>query len=285
MIRLLVYLFSLFALVFGAYWLWNHNAQARIIMTEAKEFVETQLHSGNFHTLEERFTPERIMEMHEKDLLKSSRHEFLPAFKHFYPYLLMEVKYTQKNGSTKEGMILWGLADGEMVLNTADWKTTHGFEDCINAKATRDDFKIINSLAVHGGRLDREGLLKSLPLDHEILDSWIDSCRAKKLIIRKGNAYLLHFEKPLLNVDPVTHIDQALVTKPFKGSVRYQERYYDEQVKQVAIHKFGNNFAIRQSSKVYLPVYGIQVQNPDGSILTSYWNALTGKQMDNPGIL
>jgi hypothetical protein len=42
---------------------------------------------------------------------------------------------------------------------------------------------------------------------------------------------------------------------------------------------FGNDFAIRRTIDLFLPVNCIVVQNPDGSIHTSHWNALNGKQI------
>jgi len=46
------------------------------------------------------------------------------------------------------------------------------------------------------------------------------------------------------------------------------------------LERFGEDFAIRRTREVYLPVYEIGVQHTDGSILTTYWNGLTGKQID-----
>jgi len=43
---------------------------------------------------------------------------------------------------------------------------------------------------------------------------------------------------------------------------------------------FGDDFAIRKTTEIFLPVYSIVVQNPDGSHMTTYWNALNGKNID-----
>ena len=51
------------------------------------------------------------------------------------------------------------------------------------------------------------------------------------------------------------------------------------QIERIAKAAFGQNFAIRTMTDVYLPVHSIIVQNPDGSIHTSHWNALNGKRL------
>ena len=66
-----------------------------------------------------------------KELLKDTDHVFLEPTLKFVPYLLMDVKYIRTQDKTGEGVILWGLVDGEMVINTGTWEKTHGFTDCI----------------------------------------------------------------------------------------------------------------------------------------------------------
>ena len=43
---------------------------------------------------------------------------------------------------------------------------------------------------------------------------------------------------------------------------------------------FGDDFAIRQTHEIYLPVYSLAIQNTDGSYQTTYWNALNGLRLD-----
>jgi hypothetical protein len=176
-------------------------------------------------------------------------------------------------------MILWGLVDGEMVINTGTWEKTHGFTDCIASNATRQEFKIINALASKGGSWDREGLSKFLNIENNILDTWVDACRKKSLIVQSGNTYRLHLQNPKLQVIPETKLDQWLVTKSTKHALRVKKRYRSSQIETVARAAFGNDFAIRKTTEIFLPVYSIVVQNPDGSQMTTYWNALNGKRL------
>ena len=96
------------------------------------------------------------------------------------------MKYAVSDKKTKEGVILWDLTDGEMVIDTKEWEKTHGFGDCINANTDRHEFKIINTLAYKGGSADRETLSKALHVDNDVFDAWIESCRRKQLIVQIG---------------------------------------------------------------------------------------------------
>lgn len=245
-----------------------------------RNFVESHLDHQGFHTLEVRHTADQIMQAHQHELLKDSEHTYLRPTLLFQPYLLMEVKYTAKSGATSEGVMLWSLENGEMVTDASSWEMTHGFEDCINAKATRNDFRVLSTLADNRGTLRRDALADRLHVDLDMLDSWLDSCRQKKLIVQSGGNYRLHFESPRLNVDPETRLRIPLVTKPYKHAERISRRYSISQIESLAQSAFGNDFTIRNSKEVYLPVYSIVVQNPDGTRLTSYWNALNGKPLE-----
>jgi len=271
-IKLLGYFCSVVLIFIAAYWAWETQP---FIQTMAKEY----LHTGDFLTLEEHFTADQIMESHRAELLKDETHVYLKPSLNFYPYVLMEVKYVRQNNGTGEGVMLWSLEDGEMILDTGTWEQTHGYEDCITAKATRNDFKIINTIAQHGNSMDRESLLKSLYVESDILDSWLDSVKRKQLIIQKGNDYRLHFQNPKLQMTPVTRIRHRLVKKPYKHAVRISGNYSASQIHAVTTAAYGSGFAIRSVKKVFLPAYVIEVKNPDGSTLTTQWNAVTGKRI------
>jgi hypothetical protein len=248
---------------------------------EVKNKVEEVFNAGSFHTLEIRYTAEQIMQAHRKELLKDNRHRFLEPSIKFLPYLLLEVKYTHVKNKTNEGVILWDLIDGEMVIDTKKWEKTHGFGDCIIAGADQHEFKIINTLASQGGKADREDLIKALRVDNEILDAWIDSCRRKKLIVQMGNHYRLHLESPRLHTIPATKLDERLVTKPHRNANRLNRRFSLSQIEKVTLAAFGSDFAIRKSTDIFLPVHCLVVQNPDGSIHFSHWNALNGKRISS----
>jgi hypothetical protein len=253
------------------FWTWLHYPDTR-------NWVLDMLKIGKFQTLEARYSPEWIMEKHKKELLKDKLHTFLKPSVQFHPYLLMEVKYTRSPQKTCEGLILWSLIDGEMVLNTSSWERTHGFVDCILANADREDFKVINALSAHGDVADRELLRKYLSIEEEILDIWLDKCRLKNLIVQHGSRYRLHLENPKLYVYPETALDEWFVTNPARKASRLPRKFRDAQIESIAKAAFGTDFAIRKTTEVFLPVIQIVVQNPDGSQMTSYWNALNGKR-------
>ena len=217
------------------------------------------------------------MEKHRSELLKDKKHAFLKPEVQFYPYALLEVKYNYTDDKTKEGLLLWDLVDGEIVLDTTTWEKTHGFADCINANTQRHEFKILNILARKGGTIDRDGLSQELNLENDILDAWIDSCRRKKLIVQSGNKYRLHLQNPRLKSIPETKIHTSLVTKPYKEADCITRRYSISQIHKIAKAAFGGDFAIRKTTDVYLPVHQLVVKNPDGSLQTSHWNGLNGK--------
>lgn len=256
----------------GGYWLWHHHDPFR-------NFFAEYIDNGDFLTLEARFKPEQIMETHQKELLIDDQHTFdVPSLK-FHPYLLLEVKYSTPDRKSKEGVILWSLVDGEMVLNTESWEKTHGFEDAIRANANRNDFKIMNILAKHNGITTKDVLQKELHLDPEHFEPWIESTKQKHLVIQKGNVLQLHFQNPKISVAPQTKINQWLVTKPYNHAQRIHAKYNQGQIEKVAFAAFGSDFTIRNVSTVFLPIYGIDILNPDGSILTTFWNALNGKRI------
>lgn len=261
--------------ILSGLWAWNFSPSFR---TKVEDFFS----ANTFQTLEVRYSAEAIMDRHRKDLLKDDEHVFLSPSLKFYPYLLMEVKYNRSTDKTGEGVILWGLVDGEMVINTSTWEKTHGFRDCIASNATRQEFRIINALAGHGGCCDREGLSKFLNIENNVLDTWADVCRKKSLIVQNGNVYRLHLQNPRLQVTPETKLDQNLVTKHTKHAIREKKHFRNAQIEQIARAAFGPDFAIRKTTEVFLPVYSITVQNPDGSQMTSYWNALNGTRISQP---
>ncbi|MBI5272696.1 MAG: hypothetical protein HY861_01775 [Chlamydiia bacterium] len=259
----------------GMFWAWTY-------LPGFRSKLEDLLSPNTFQTLEVRYSAESIMEAHRKELLADNAHVFLEPTLKFVPYLLMDVKYMRSQEKTGEGVILWGLVDGEMVVNTSTWERTHGFTDCIAANAGRQEFKIINALASRGGSWDRDGLSKFLNIENNILDNWVDNCRKKSLIVQTGNTYRLHLQNPRLMVIPETKLEHWLVTKPAKKAIRVKKRYRSAQIENIAQAAFGGDFAIRKTTEIFLPVYSIVVQNPDGTQMSSYWNALNGKRLAAP---
>jgi hypothetical protein len=261
------------ALSFGGFWAWKRYAPIQ-------HFIQSQnLFPNERRTLEIRFSAEEIMNTHQKELLRGKGYAFLEPKLLFTPYLLMEVKFAQDGATTREGILLWGLADGEMVLDTSTWEKTHGFEDCLLARANKNEFKILQVLIAEGGFIDRERLYQKFKIDMDVLDEWIEQCRQKKLIVYSGKTLRLHFQDAKLSSYPVTHLDQPLVTQSTTGTSIVPKRYTSSQIQSLAQIAFGQEFAVRKTLEVFLPVYSISVQNPDGSILTTYWNALNGQKL------
>lgn len=270
--RRLIFLLFMIGLLTGGWWLYyNHD--------QALDIVQQYVENGEFVTLEARYTPEQIMESHRKDLLISEQHSFKNSSLKFHPYLMMDIKYTQSDKKPREGVLFWSLVDGEMVLNTETWEKTHGFEDAINADASRTDFKLMNALAKNKGTANFDQLQKELHIEKETLQSWISSATAKHLVVQKGNELQLHFQDPKILVQPETKLSNWLVTKPYDHALRSQRKYTSNQIQKITKAAFGDDFKIRTVTEVFLPVYSIEILNPDGSIRTSYWNALNGQRI------
>ncbi len=258
----------------GGWYAWENVSPLR-------KFVHEKLNTTGFQTLEIRHLADEIMESNKTSLLKDSNYAFLEPQLYFYPYLLMEIKYSKDRTCTQEGTLLWGLMDGEMVVDTQTWETTHGFEDCLLANADKNDFKVIKSLIKQGGSSGSDFLYSDFNVEQKVLDGWLSSCCSKKLVVACGNHYRLHFEDPRLEIKPITKLNQALVTQPTKHSLKVKNRYSLTQIKKLAQIAFGGDFAIRKTEHVYLPVYKIGVQNPDGSTRTVFFNALNGKPLEH----
>ncbi len=275
MVKKLVFSFIFLSLLAGGYYYYTLNK------VSVNEYITQLVNFKSFPTLEIRYSAKSIMEEHKERLLKDEYHKYLTPELHFYPYMLMEVKYSKQNNTTSEGVILWDLEDGEFITSTATWEKTHGFEDCITSKADHNDFKVINALAFSGGQLSRKELADKIRIDNEVLDRWLGSCCKKKIVVQSGNGFRLHFAKPKIAIRPETVLDHHLVTQTIKNVKQRPRRYSPRQIERIAYIAFGADFTIRKSTEIFLPVYKIDVQNPDGSILTTYWNALTGLQISN----
>jgi len=242
--------------------------------------VEQYIDNGEIATFEARLSPEALIDQRSKELFGEHKERtFLKVETKFQPYVMMDVKYNTSDKRTREGILLWSLVDGEMVTDCETWETTHGFEDAINAHATRTDFKILNTLAKNKGKLSFDLLQKELQIEDELLQSWIDEAKEKHLIVQKAGELQLHFQNPKILVVPQTKISQCMVTKPSQHAQKVSRKYSVGQIEKIAHAAFGTDFAVRSKREVYLPIYFIQVQNQDNSILTTEWNALNGKKI------
>jgi len=247
---------------------------------ELKDRAIQYLPTSSFSALEPRFTANQIMENERPKILKDSHQHFGDYSMVFHPFLLMEVKFSRSNHTTGEGVILWDLLDGEMVLNTQTWEKSHGFADCIHMHADSYELKIISTIAKNGNRADRQTLSQAMNLESAMLDAWIDRCIKKKLIACHQGTYRIHLESPKMAFTPITQVNFPLITKNSKHPEKLKRNFSTAQITRIAEAAFGDDFAIRQTHEVYLPIYSITIQNNDGSYQTTYWNALNGMRLD-----
>jgi hypothetical protein len=254
-------------------WAWQNDSNIR-------SMIEQYVENGDIITFETRYTAERIVEEKLKDVVSGTDRSIQRAELKFHPHVLFEVKYSGADHRSKEGVLLWDLVDGEMVINCSTWEKTHGFEDAINAKANRNDFKIMHALLHPYGRGRSVDMLqRDLQIDREELQEWIESAKNKRLIVQRGNELQLHFENPKIAVLPQTSFDQNTVTKPYDHAQKFLRRYTIREIESISQEAFGDEFAIRSKREVFLPIWCIEISNPDGSTLSTHWNALTGKKI------
>ncbi|MDB6080910.1 MAG: hypothetical protein JWO53_182 [Chlamydiia bacterium] len=272
MLRYIFLLLVLAAIGYGGWYGWEHlDDLASQIPGLQKE--ETLL------TFEVATTPDEIMHKHQKELLKSPAHTLSKTTIKYIPFFLLDVKYPRDDRKTEEGKVLWSLENGEMVLDTATFETTHGFEDCINAGAKDEDFRLMQVLNKKGGSMSKEALCQELGMESEALFERLEALRKKHLVTIRGDTVRIHLSTPLLKVYPETRITYPFVTKVVATENQFPQRYSKGQVRQIAKAAFGPDFAIRSEHLLFIPVFQIDVQNPDGSIHSTYWNGCTGKRV------
>jgi hypothetical protein len=194
--------------------------------------------------------------------------------------MLLEVKYAGDDKATQEANVIWSLENGEMLLDTRNFVSTHGFEDCINAKANSEDFRLMHVLQKRGGVLSKEELCQELGMEAEQMFDRLEVLRKKHLIAVKGDAVRIHLSSPLLKIQPETNVYHPLVSKTIHDNSQIPQRYSKEQIRIVAKAAFGPDFAIRSEQIIFVPVFEINVENPDGSVLKTYWNGITGNRVE-----
>jgi hypothetical protein len=270
--KLLFTLLTLGSLGYGVFWLADKNP-------EVKQRLESYIKVSEVDALEIRHSAEQIMEENRRTLLRKSGAVYLSPTLKFYPYLLLEVKSSLEGAKTKESLILWDLTDGEMVLDGATWEKSHGFADCIQMGIQDQEFKIINYILQNGKARDEAEIAGEMKLDPAILDIWLKNCIRKGLVVASQGGYRLHLEKPRLAAAPETKIKRRPATKPYKATYKVPQHFSVARVERMAKIAFGGSFSIRRSSLIFLPVYHITVQNPNGSLHTSLWNAANGARL------
>lgn len=261
-------------------WLFGFSLLSSIVAgayfwTEAplqwKDQLLEWLPSYEVSCLEVRYSPEQVLQKHQAKVCENGC-SYDEASLELYPYLLMDVKYL-KGTSSYEGKLLWSLTDGEIVLNTRAWQTSHGYDDCLMAHTSREEMRIINALSQHGGQLDRQRLLEYLKHDSAHVDQWLEKCHKKQLIIQTGNLWKLHMQNPNFCIEPVTQIKETLVQRSLSGAKIMNGRYRISQITELAKAAFGSDFAIKRSQEIYIPIYCLNFKHADGSRSTMRVNA------------
>ena len=64
-------------------------------------------------------------------------------------------------------------------------------KNCINSKASKTDFKVLNALSQHKGIASKSQLMNSLYVENDVLEHWLQSCLNKHLIVKTDNTPVL----------------------------------------------------------------------------------------------
>lgn len=275
-----IYLLLLVAFIgVGSWWFYHNN-------NTVQGFVQTYTESGNdqFLALEPVYSLNQVLEAHRSELpIAKNSAKLEPALK-FYPYLLLDVTYTQNDRKNRDGVVLWNMNDGEMILDTKSWDVTKGFGPLLTANSSNSDYRIVKAITARGNRISREQLRKTLGVDQDVLENWVFNAQRNNLIFVDGNIIRLRVPDTKVDVQPFTQIGQRLVTKSYSHVQKQPTKYSKEQITQAVQAVFGPSVAIRGTKEVFLPVYSVSVANPDGSSQTTYWNALNGERYAPKGV-
>ncbi len=270
------YLIScIIALIFiGGIWLSYEQKE------ELSSFLPTTVKQKQVLTFATHFSSDDILKANQHELLPSSEYCLQRASLLYFPYVLFDAKSSHTENATEDSRLIFSLENAELVLDTSTFETSHGFEDCLNAKATSDDFRILLALEKNGGSMSKEALAKELGLDFDHFMHELDILRKKQLIVTKGDSVRIHLEHPRLKVAPRTIIASPLVTKTIERKNIFDASYSKGAIRKLAKAAFGKDFTIKKEQEIYIPFYEICIKNPDDSIHKTYWNALTGKKLE-----
>ncbi len=256
----------------GGYYLYQHGSAL-------KTYIGDQMDSGQFLTIEPHYTATQIMSAHQRALITSDKQSFQEPTLKFYPYLLLQVSYSNIGHKPVEGILLWSQSDGELVSDTKIWSTTKGFADLIANKAKASDYKIVKALAANQGTMSREQLRTYLSVSSQTADAWIQQAYQKHLIGQQGDRYVLTQKSIEIEVQPQTKISQRLGIKPYSHTHRKAKRFSANDIEKAIRHAFGSDLNVRSAREVYLPVYNISVVNRNGTVRSTTWNALSGQPL------
>jgi hypothetical protein len=259
--RFLFTLIILGALGYGGYWTYNNVPQVR----DAVDHLWSKIDHSQVQTLQLRYDAEQLARSGDSEL-------------QLHPYLMIDSKYTDASGETMEGTLLWDLTDGELILNASTWEKTHGVQDCLQVRATPNDCRILRGLTDLGSRASRADLASHLHLDGRTLQRHLTAAAKRSLVTFQNDQWRIHIATPHLAFIPETATSRPLATQPMGGHIQ-PKRYSTRRVESLAQSLFGESFAIRQTTLVYLPVYSVSKKGSDGALGYTSYNALTGAQL------
>lgn len=257
----------------GGFWAYRHADMIRG-MTIDKAFDDT------IETFETVISPDDLLAKQGR-LLSTKQHTFGPVALLFSPHLLIQGKYSPDGRSSHPASMLWDLTDGELVLDTNSFDHTQGFADCLSSQVNADDFRILH-LLTRGGPSSKESIIHDLGIDDAIVCDRLESLRRRHLIIINNDIVRIHVESPLLKIDPITSVTRPFVHRqvPNRGSLM-STRYSRQELESLVKAAFGPDLAIRSSRLIYVPIYEVTVNNPDGSIRKTYWNAVSSQNVSH----
>lgn len=256
------------------------------------QYQPESLLRSTIHTINSKISPREIeidtFEIsYPENEIAAKMAKALPTEKHtlnagkllYTPCLLLEVKYNKNGRSTETAEMLWDLLEGEMILSTDHFQETSGFCDCLKSKANIDDFRMLHTLASRGGAMSQEALIQQSGIDEGRASSIIESLRYRHLITVTTDGIRLHVKNPLFRVDPETKMTRHIVQRKIQSSCTVPETFSESQIESLIQSAYGKDIAILESSFIWIPVWQMDITNPDGSMRRTFWNALSGKEM------
>jgi hypothetical protein len=256
----------------GGYWGYHH-------LDTLEQFISFSDKEETIETFETSIQPDELLSHQAQNLLLSKQHVWGPVRLYFSPHLFLQVKYSASGRATVNTAMLWDLIDGELVLNTNNFDRTQGFADCLNSKASADDFRLLHLLFKRGGSLSKEQMVNDLGMADETVCERVDSLKKRHLVVVSNDVVRIHVESPLLKVEPISTITKPVVHRKTTRSMLFPSTFKKTEIESLIQNAFGSDLAIRSSRIIYIPIYEVQVLNPDESLRKTYWNAISGQQL------
>lgn len=258
--RTLILIIVLFAS--SAYFKWYNYLPSTIT-----NHVSNILQNSQIDLIKPLFESKQIVETHYKN------NDLITITEKQIPYLLMEVKFLDEKGLTKEALLLWDLHSGEQVIDTKSWEKTKGMGDCIKADLKENGLPLITYLAKFPKGTSKKHLRKHLQINDGELADLLSKYKRRNLLIENKEMARLHVDKPKLSTIPLTRDGGSLhLTSSFSGRL-IAPHYRAREVEKFASHFFGPEFTVKFSREIYLPVYEIIA---NGEIVA--WNSYNGKE-------